>query len=171
MGQFYDKIWDEERVFLFIYFKEYFYEHERDENNPNIVLAPKVSKIREKIKDFDKYGITDIQFKQKLIDLQYCNDTDATEDRIVIQDGIMQDILEKIDEIYSIFLSKEFLEFLYRQQMFSEKRIIIDYINKIKIKTGNISTNNIRKEFIEFLVKNFNTLTKLFLQHKAKFIF
>lgn len=171
MGQFYDKIWDEYRVFLFLYFKEYYYDKQYDKNNSSIILPIRISKIREKIKKFDKYGITDEQFKQNLIDLEYSKDTDATEDRIIIQDGIIKDIREKINEISTIFLSAEFLKFLYQQPMFNEKRIIIDYITKIKINTNNIEGTSTTNDFIEFVVNHFNILTDLFLQHKGKMIF
>lgn len=172
MGQFYDKIWDEDRVFLFLYFKEYYYDKQYDKNNSSIILPIRVSKIREKIKKFDKYGLTNEQFKQNLIDLTYCKDTNATEDSITIQDGVIDDIREKINEINTIFLSEKFLEFLCNQQMFSEKRIIIDYITKIKIQQNNYNDkNDIQNEFIEFLVNHFCILTDLFLQHRGKMIF
>lgn len=171
MGQFYDKIWDEQRVFLFIYFKQYYYEHKYDENDTSRILSQKVSEIREQTKFFDKYGITNEDFKNDLISIEYCTDTNPQEDRIVIQNGILNDIREKLDEIYTIFISEKFLEFLYTLPMFSEKRLIVDTILRIHRYEDSKSPSDIKHDFIEFLIEHFCILANLFLQYKGKFIF
>lgn len=171
MGQFYDKIWDEDRVFLFLYSKKYYYDREIGDTEPFNLLPIKVSKIREKIKHFDKYRITNEKFKQNLMDLGYCKKEDPKIDEIYILEGIMNDIQEKINEIYTIFLSVEFFQFLITHPMFPEKRIIVDYIIKDTSDTNTIPSRDKKYQFIEFLVNHFNILADLFLQHTGKMIF
>ena len=169
MNKEYGKLYDNDRVFLFEYYRliNSTYSEEREKDPITI------TKIRKNIKPFyneDEFkSMTNKDVRQHFVDMEFLGSDNPESDEIDFYDGVHSFMNESVDEIIEIFLSSEFYKFLCGHEPFKERRKIIDRIVKYQLSDKRNSEK--RTELLKFVIENFYLISDLYLEFKGKFVF
>lgn len=170
MNDFYKKLDDNDRLFLFSYYRLKLLKNNSygDETTPITIVN-----IRKEIYPYyseDEFKQIDNEsIRKHFVDSGWMKDVKNSDDSIEFYGGADYEIKLVVKEIINIFTSLEFNQFICKHHDFSLKRKIIT--EKIKYEISNDRSVIKESNLLLFIIQHFSIITNLYLEFKGEFIF